>query len=76
MIVKNNRKFYKTLQISILTEKLYIVTKSIIRYIKKYREYVMAEKNKNKEKEICIDLSKDFKKMLKRNNGFLKALSD
>jgi len=36
----------------------------------------MAEKNKNKEKEICIDLSKDFKKMLKRNNGFLKALSD
>jgi hypothetical protein len=76
MIVKNNRKFYKTLQISILTEKLYIVIKSIIRYIKKYREYVMAEKNKNKEKEICIDLSKDFKKMLKRNNGFLKALSD
>jgi len=74
--VKNNRKFYKTLQISILTEKLYIVIKSIIRYIKKYREYVMAEKNKNKEKEICIDLSKDFKKMLKRNNGFLKALSD
>jgi len=76
MIVKNNRKFYKTLQISILTEKLYIVIKSIIRYIKKYREYVMAEKNKNKEKEICIDLSKDFKKMLKRNNGFHKALSD
>lgn len=76
MIVKNNRKFYKTLQISILTEKLYIVIKAIIRYIKKYREYVMAEKNKNKEKEICIDLSKDFKKMLKRNNGFLKALSD
>jgi hypothetical protein len=76
MIVKNNRKFYKTLQISILTEKLYIVIKSIIRYIIKYREYVMAEKNKHKEKEICIDLSKDFKKMLKRNNGFLKALSD
>jgi len=36
----------------------------------------MIEENKNREKEICIDLSKDFKKMLKRNDGFLKALSD
>jgi hypothetical protein len=36
----------------------------------------MSEINKNEEEEICIDLSKDFKKMLKRSNGFLKALSD
>ena len=29
-----------------------------------------------KEKEITIDLSKDFKKMLRRNDRFFKALSE
>jgi len=33
-------------------------------------------KNRKQEKEISIDLSKDFKKMLKRSDSFLKALSD
>lgn len=31
---------------------------------------------KKQEEEILIDLSKDFKKMLRRNDRFLKALSD
>jgi len=31
---------------------------------------------KNQEIEVTIDLSKDFKKMLRRNDSFLKALSD
>ena len=36
----------------------------------------MSEKNKDEDQEICIELSKDLKKMLNRNNNFLKALSD
>ena len=34
------------------------------------------KKTKNQEVEISIDLSKDFKKMLRRNGRFLKELSD
>lgn len=33
-------------------------------------------KTKNQEVEISINLSKDFKRMLRRHDRFLKALSD
>jgi len=34
------------------------------------------KKTRKQEVEISIDLSKDFKKMLRRNGSFLKELSD
>jgi hypothetical protein len=36
----------------------------------------MTKHKKMTEEEITINLSKDFKRMMKRSDGFLKALSD